>query len=108
MKTTVSVYNFRDAFRSMGRENFSYAGLTAIFDYLEELEQSTGEELELDVIAVCCDFAEETIAEIAANYDIDLTDFEEEEEQKTAVLEYLEHHTQIVADLDDSIVYVQF
>ena len=27
-------------------------------NYLEEYEESTGEELELDVIALCCDFTE--------------------------------------------------
>lgn len=59
MKTTVSNYDFHRAFKDCNRaDNFSAAGLDALFDYLEEYEQDTGEELELDVIALCCDFTE--------------------------------------------------
>ena len=59
MKQTINVYDFRDAFRNHQRaDNFSYEGLTALFEYLEELEEDTGEEMELDVIALCCDFTE--------------------------------------------------
>ena len=59
-----------DAFQNMNREdNFTYTGLSALFDYLEECEDSTGEELELDVIALCCDFTEyEDLAEFQNNY----------------------------------------
>lgn len=59
MKTSVNVYQFRDAFHAMGRKDqFSYAALGALFSYLEELESDLGEEIELDVIALCCDYAE--------------------------------------------------
>jgi len=34
------------------KTNFSYEGLEILFEYLEELEESTGEEIELDVIAL--------------------------------------------------------
>ena len=70
MKTTVNNYDFHRAFETMNRTtNFSYAGLNALFDYLEEYEEGTGEELELDVIAICCDFSEYTsLAEFQADY----------------------------------------
>jgi hypothetical protein len=59
MKTTISKSEFRDAFRKMRREDqFTYDGLGALFDYLEGYEEDTGEEIELDVIAICCDFSE--------------------------------------------------
>ena len=46
MKNTITYREFADAFRSSDtyRNNFSYDGLFALFDYLEELEESTGEE----------------------------------------------------------------
>ena len=71
MKTTVTRHDFHDAFRRMGREDqFSYEGLNALFEYLEEYEESTGEELELDVIALCCDYAEySSLDEIIEEYD---------------------------------------
>ncbi len=58
MKKTVSFYDFERAFKECERDNFSYDGLKALFDYLEELEESTGEEIELDVIALCCEYTE--------------------------------------------------
>jgi hypothetical protein len=43
-----------------------------LFDYLEEYEDSTGEELELDVIAICCEFTEfENLDDFWDNYDED-------------------------------------
>lgn len=55
----INLYDFVDAFRSMGRENqFTYEGLEALFNYLENLEEETGMEMELDVIDLCCNFAE--------------------------------------------------
>ncbi|MFA5053839.1 MAG: hypothetical protein WC565_07260 [Parcubacteria group bacterium] len=59
MKQTVQEHDFLDAFRQYGRaDQFTRAGLIALFDYLEEYEKDAGEELELDVIALCCDWSE--------------------------------------------------
>ncbi len=59
MKRSVSFYDFERAFSFMGRESqFTYAGKRALFDWLEEMEADTGEETELDVIALCCEFTE--------------------------------------------------
>lgn len=71
MKTTVTRHDFHDAFRRMNRQDeFSYAGLNALFEYLEEYEESTGEELELDVLALCCDYTEyRSLEEVSEHYD---------------------------------------
>lgn len=59
MKQTVNVHDFRKAFFDYERgDNFSYEGMAALFDYLEQLEEDTGEEMEIDVISLCCDFTE--------------------------------------------------
>jgi hypothetical protein len=59
MFTKINQSQFIDSFRSMGRETqFSYGALCALFQYMSELEEQTGEELELDVIALCCEFTE--------------------------------------------------
>lgn len=70
MKTTVNYNTFKQAFINAGRENtFSGDGLCALFDYLEDYENDTGEELELDVIALCCEYSEyASIAEIANDH----------------------------------------
>ena len=55
----VGFNRFIDRFHSMGRgDQFSYAGLRALFDYLEEIADCSSVPMELDVIAICCDFVE--------------------------------------------------
>jgi len=58
MKTTLSTYDIADALKSDENANWSYAGAQALAEYLEEYEDSTGEEMELDVVAIRCDFSE--------------------------------------------------
>lgn len=107
MKTSITKSQFCDAFKAAARENnFSYDGLSVLFDYFEEYEENTGEEIELDVIAICCEFNEETPEEIAANYGIDV---EDDGNQLNNVLDYLHDHTQVAGVTDDgSIVYAAF
>ena len=70
MKQTVNIDTFRQAFINMGRDNhFSYEGLEVLFDSLNQYEEDTGQELELDVIALCCEYAEMTEQEIKDNYE---------------------------------------
>ena len=67
---TVDESLFHGAFHDMGRaKQFSYEGRAALFDWLEEYSEGQGEPFELDVIALCCDFAEYTHAELRAEYD---------------------------------------
>ena len=58
MKTTVNKTDFIDAFKKLRPSNFSYEGLDALYDYLENFEEDTDKEIELDVIAFCCDYSE--------------------------------------------------
>jgi len=56
---TVNFNDFLEEFEKYGREDqFSYEGKKALFDYLEELSEDIGEPIELDIIAICCDFTE--------------------------------------------------
>ena len=87
MIRTINRYDFIDAFKKMGRENnFSYDGLTALFDYLEEVESCTAE-MELDVVAICCDFQEmENVQEFNEQYEQDCKNMEEVDEYHTTVI----------------------
>lgn len=49
--------------------NWSYRGAMALVEYLEELEESTGEEMEFCAVAIRCDFAEwQDLMEFAKEY----------------------------------------
>lgn len=58
MFININWWDFKSEFDKIRPEQFTYEGLGAIFDYFEEVEEETGEPIELDVIAICCDFAE--------------------------------------------------
>lgn len=86
MKTTVSIYDFRDGFQALRPDNFSYDGLTALFEYKENWEFELGEEVELDVIAFCCEYTEyENIAEYNAEYNEKVETIEDIREQTTVI-----------------------
>tara|TARA_R100001460_G_scaffold11706_4_gene27120 strand:+ start:311 stop:628 length:318 start_codon:yes stop_codon:yes gene_type:complete len=71
MISTMTKSDFKNWFRSSSyKNNFSYMGLDALFDYLEELEDDTGVKIEFDPIAICCDFVEyDSLEEITEMYD---------------------------------------
>ena len=75
MKQTINFYTFQKAFQDLRPNSFSYEGLRALFEYIEELEDTHNEEMEFDVIALCCDFTEyESAEEYARDYNDDLED----------------------------------
>jgi len=79
MINTVTQKEFVDAFVKIGREdNFSYWGRIALFEYLEELEEDLGEQIEFDPIAICCEFTEyESLEELNKEYDKEFKDLDE-------------------------------
>ena len=73
MKQTVTEYQFVDSFRACGRETqFSVAARRALFAHFEQFEEDTDTEIELDPIAICCEWAEYPSArEAAKSYGFD-------------------------------------
>ena len=71
MKQTVFRVDFIAAFHAAGRgEQFTADARSMLYDHFVQYERATGEELELDVIGVCCDYSEDRPEDIAASYDI--------------------------------------
>lgn len=109
--TIDTVNQFRDAFRDAGRKSqFSNEGLGLLFDYLEDVAP----DYELDVVALCCEYSEDSPEQIARDYSINLNDcdFEDDDyaEQCAAlVMEYLNNNTALVGVTSaGSIIYAQF
>ena len=70
MQGTIEQYQFVDWFQKHRPNNFTYKGSIALFEYLEQLEWETGEEMEFDPIAFCCEYSEyATINECLEQYD---------------------------------------
>jgi len=58
MKKTMTTHEIAESLINDQYANWSRNGARALAEYLEELEESTGEEMELDVVAIRCDFSE--------------------------------------------------
>jgi hypothetical protein len=112
MKTTITQSDFVSAFKgnSERKDQFSYGALCALFDYYEQMEQDTGEELELDVVAICCDWTEyATALEAAQAYGWE-TDEPQDERSDTSekhALVFLGDNTQVI-ELPVGVVVLNF
>ncbi len=96
MIQTINNSQFHAAFKNFDRaDNFSYKGLNKLFDYLEEYEDSTDTKIELDVIAICCDYTEDKIENVLKEY-------------KLSTLEDLYDRTQVIVVDDETIIYQAF
>jgi hypothetical protein len=85
---------------------WSRAGAFALAEYLEDFEQNTGEELELDVVAIRCDFSEYSdLIEWADEYfgtaeqcrdALGLDDDEQTEDAEDKIREYIQDNGQLI------------
>ena len=119
MKKTLNFSDFVSEFASFdGRlasngnpGNFDYNGLRVLFDYLEELAQDCGvdyRDYELDVIGLCCEYAQDDLETIIEQYGIDIEDMDEDE-QREAAIDYINEHSMVCGETDSGdIVYLQF
>ena len=114
----VSVYDFRDTFKRSDtyKDNFSYDGLTALYDYLIQLEDDTGVEMDFDMVSLCCDYSEfDSATEAASEYfefegmkfNKDGDEMETRDEVEKKALEFLNDQTQVI-EFDGGIIIQQF
>lgn len=104
-----TVYQFREAFRLAGRtDQFSYEGLEVLFDYLEQLSEDIGEPIELDVVALCCEYYELSFDEIVEIYNLDLSECDDGNDALQDVRDWLNHRTSVCGEVDGGVVYAAF
>ena len=86
MKQTINKYQFERAFKEVRPDNFTYEGLNALYEYFEGYEEDTGEEIELDVIAICCEYTEyKNLKDLQYNY-YNIKSFEDLEENTQLII----------------------
>jgi hypothetical protein len=79
MYIEINSFGFHDAFHRAGRgKQFSYEALDALYLYLDELEDSMGEQIEVDVIALCCEYDEVGLGDVDYERYCDGGDLEEQ------------------------------
>lgn len=95
MKTTVNEYDFVKAFEDYNRsDNFTIEGRKALYDYFTQLEEDTREEINLDVIAICCGYTQwENIEEFSNNHNGEFKSLDD-----------IREHTQVIEVNDNSFI----
>ena len=99
-------------------DNFGYKGWKAIGDYLESLSEDLGENIEIDIVAICCEYSmaesmEEFFMEFDQLHGVDLPDEEDweeltEEEKLETIERFLQKNTALVVCKDDLIIWQAF
>jgi len=85
MKDTVT----RSSFTNAMRESFTYEAVQALWDYFEQYESDTGEELELDPVAFRCEFNEySSLEDFHNDYDKEEYTTMEDIENSTTVIPF--------------------
>ena len=113
---TLNTYQIADALKNDTCARWSYNGSLALAEYLEEYEESTGEELEFDTCAIRCDFSEySSLHEWASDYfgrekweqelGIDLQNSDDEVNEK--IREYIQNHGQLI-EFDGGVIVSSF
>ena len=99
MKKTLTISDIIDALWNDKNAGWSYAGAVALAEYLDNWDAETGEETELDVVGIRCEFSEygsalECIEDAGYGFEPDPEDDEDDQEQ--AALEWLHDQTMVV------------
>lgn len=99
MKTIVTREMFIRDFLDIRPHNFSYEGLNAFFDYIEEYEETTDTEVVFDVIGLCCEFTEyENFEEYQNEY----------QNKDIKTLDDLEEYTQVIRVNKDKFIMANY
>jgi hypothetical protein len=108
MKRTLSTYDVAGALMADKNAAWSRAGAYALAEHIEQLEQELGEETELDVCAIRCEFSEFSNATLAAlAYDWQKDEEKSDEENEADALEYLNEKTSVI-QFDGGLIIQDF
>jgi hypothetical protein len=111
MKKTLTTHEIQMALHDNG---FSYRGAEELAEYLEQLEQDTGDEMELDVVAFRCEYSEyDSLQDWAQDHfsdwknDLDIEEEDDEDEIDEKIRTYLTYNTQLI-EFDGGIIVQDF
>lgn len=95
--------------------NFGYNGWKAIGEYLDNLSEDIGEDIEIDIVGICCEYSmSEDVNDWWDEYgvysDIDSEEWEEmdDEEKLEAIENYLQENTSVVVCEENLIIWQAF
>jgi len=102
MKHTLSTCEAVNLLLSDTNANWSRAGARALVEYLEDVESSQGDEIELDTVALRCDYSEfDSALEAAIEYGFEPNpnlgeDAQGADDRELDALDWLSDHTVVI------------
>ena len=104
IKQEVTQWEFTDQFKKRAPENFSNRGLKTLYLYLNELSEEIGEDIELDIIAICCSYVEyDNLEELIEDYGHIIPTYTD----KSRTLETLKEYTNVIEIHDSTGLIIQ-
>jgi len=107
MKTTLSTTQAADMlmeFEAFGTGSDAYSRCCKMAQYLEQYEEDTGVEIELDPVAIRCEYRVITLDEVIEQYSGDFEGMADED-----LLEYLRDNTTVIeTDIDNTYIIQEF
>lgn len=97
--TEVQFHDFWDWLKDSDgyKNNFSYDGAKALFEYLEQYSEDTGDTVEFDPVAWCVEFSEyENLREVKENYN------------NIKTMQDLEDHTTVIEADNGHLIIADF
>ena len=108
MKQTLTTNQAANLLVADDNAGWSYAGARALVEYLENLEDDTGEEIEFDRVALRCDFSEyESAREAAEECGWEPDEDADEDAIEEAALEWLNDRTTVI-EFSGGVIIQQF
>ena len=88
--------------------DWSWSGAEALVEYLEDLEDSLGESIAFDRVAIRCEYSEYSSAlEAAQDYGFIPEDDEDEDDVESSAIAYLEDKTTVIK-FEGGVIIQQF
>jgi hypothetical protein len=111
MKKTLTTYEVATELLADDNANWTRSGALALAEHLEQIEEDCGVEIELDVVALRCEYSEfSSLLKCAEYY---LTEeriaevLEDSEDNDEALREYIHDHGQLI-EFDGGIIVSNF
>lgn len=108
MKITLTTYQIAGYLMQDTNAQWTRSGAYALAKDLEEMEIHSGEEMEFDVVAIRCDFAEYSSAvEAAGEYGWSAEPDEYDDANEAAALSWLHDRTSVIS-FDGGVIIAKF
>jgi len=113
MKTTLSTSQAANLLKADTNASWSRSGAYALVEYLEQLEEDIGSDIEFDIVAIRCyysEFGSAVQAAVAQGFEPNPNLGQEpqsQEDKEADALAWLQDHTQVI-EFDGGIIIANF